>query len=127
MLINPYFKCSFEYFRLNCFFFCGSFSSLSRRYHDDITPKCKIYEQKMIDSNDDQCPEAQNTRRQILSYFEHVSSFLMPHPGKKVSAASFRGQSDLIDDDFLEVVKEFVPFVFSISNIGPKKGSYIFT
>jgi len=90
-------------------------------YHDDDTPKHNNYKQKMIIPNDDQCHEAQNTRNQILSYFEHVSSFLMPHPGKKVSATSFRGESHLIDNDFLEEVEKFAPLVFSRSNIEPKK------
>ena len=97
-----------------------SADSYSFGCHNDVTPKSKNYKREMIEPNDDQCLEAQNTRMQILSYFENVSSFLMPHPGKKVSSKGFNGQSDLIDDDFLEEVEKFVPFVFSSSNIRPK-------
>jgi len=89
--------------------------------HDDENPKINNYKHVMIDPHDDQCNEAQNTRKQILSYFENVISFLMPHPGKKVSRDDYIGQRNLIDDEFLEIVETFVPLVFSSSNIEPKK------
>lgn len=64
--------------------------------------------------------ELEITRNSIKSCFQKLDCYLMPHPGKSV-AKNFNGDLNMLDDEFVEHIKKFVPIVLSKENIIIKK------
>ncbi|VDM95599.1 unnamed protein product [Thelazia callipaeda] len=62
--------------------------------------------------------ELQQLRRHIRSCFEQISCFLMPHPGLKVSTSPlFHGQTNEIENEFLQQLRIFVPCLLNSGNM----------
>lgn len=60
----------------------------------------------------------QTSVRENLSWcFSEMNCFLMPHPGQKVLHPNFKGQLDMITDDFKVYLKELVPSILGPENL----------
>ncbi|KRZ06288.1 Atlastin, partial [Trichinella zimbabwensis] len=73
--------------------------------------------QKRLEVSENQHEELQQLRMHIRACFADVKCFLMPHPGLRVATSpTFRGQLSEIEPQFIEQLKEFVPYVLSPQN-----------
>lgn len=84
------------------------------------------YAQAVIDDvlneNDNQPTEMHELRARVKSSFDHISAFVMPHPGFNVSRAKdFDGELNSIEPEFVKCLKELVPSIFAPENLLPKK------
>ncbi|CAH2094903.1 unnamed protein product [Euphydryas editha] len=78
--------------------------------------------EKQLSIRENQHPELQSLRRHIISCFEELRCFLMPHPGIKVATdPSFKGKLSDISDEFKQCLKEFVPMLTAPENLIVKK------
>lgn len=81
--------------------------------------------QKVIDEllteNDEQTIEMRQLRKGILSSFDEISAYLMPHPGFTVARSrNFSGHLQQIDTEFINALKEFVPGILAPQNLVTK-------
>ena len=73
--------------------------------------------------NDTDSPkELQLLRQEIISSFESITGYLMPHPGKAVDAgASYDGSLAKMDEDFREHLEKVINFILLPKNLITKK------
>jgi len=80
------------------------------------------YLNKILAISETQHDELQAVRHHISKCFEKVGCFLLPHPGKKVAGSpNFKGELQDMDEDFVDSLKEFVPYILSEDNLTAKK------
>lgn len=68
---------------------------------------------EVLNGNDKQALESQQTQTRIKSSFDLVTAFLMPFPGKTIAQGRFTGKLSEIDKEFLDSMKELVPAIFA--------------
>ncbi|KRY58631.1 Atlastin-2 [Trichinella britovi] len=74
--------------------------------------------QKRLEVSKNQHEELQQLRMHIRACFADVKCFLMPHPGLRVATSpTFRGQLSEIEPQFIDQLKQFVPYVLSPQNV----------
>ncbi|KAL7017430.1 hypothetical protein ACKWTF_010375 [Chironomus riparius] len=62
--------------------------------------------------------ELKKVRQYVQKSFDSIEGFLMPHPGKIVARnSSYDGRWGLIDEDFVDVMKELVPLLLAPKNL----------
>lgn len=64
--------------------------------------------------------EGRKLRENIKSYYEYVSCFLMPHPGRMVNRQTFKGQLKDLDQDFTVQLQTFVDVLMN-QVVSPKR------
>jgi len=73
---------------------------------------------KRLTVDQDQHDELKRSREHILTCFEKLSCFLMPHPGKIVATnPKFKGHLKDIDDEFKEYLSILVPRLLAPKNL----------
>lgn len=75
-----------------------------------------------LEKNTKQTDDMKKLRDQLMSSFEHIRGFLMPHPGDAVTQdQNYDGRICLIATQFKEALKELVPNIFAPKNLIIKK------
>lgn len=74
----------------------------------------------VLEDINDQDEEVRELRRNIKSFFDELSGFVMPHPGLRISN-HFNGDLNLLEAVFVDTLKEFVRNIFSKNNLVTKK------
>lgn len=78
--------------------------------------------EKRLGIKEDQHTELQSLRKHIVSCFEEIACFLMPHPGLNVATnPNFKGSLNDISDDFIKNLKEFITMLAEPENLVIKK------
>lgn len=77
---------------------------------------------KILDINEKQPLELQSIRKHIMSCFEKIDCFLMPHPGfEVVEDKLFKGRLKDIRPIFIDQLKSLVPLLLAPENLTVKK------
>ncbi|CAH0728670.1 unnamed protein product, partial [Brenthis ino] len=77
---------------------------------------------KRLAISENQHHELQSLRKHIISCFEEIACFLMPHPGLTVATnPNFKGDLTDISDEFKQCLKQFVPMLTAPENLIIKK------
>lgn len=74
-----------------------------------------------LEVNPVQSPELRSVRNHINNSFEEINCFLMPHPGMEVVRGRFTGNLNVVEDDFIDYAKLFVPMILETNNLIIKK------
>jgi len=61
--------------------------------------------------------EKRELREHIKSCFTSINAFLMPHPGPVVRKQEFRGETELLDPDFVRCLRQLVPSLFEKASV----------
>merc|ERR1712131_345685 len=61
--------------------------------------------------------EKRELREHIKSCFKSINAFLMPHPGPIVRKQEFKGETELLDQDFVRNLKQLVPSLFDKASV----------
>jgi atlastin len=89
-------------------------------FYDNYTSKNgKNFKIDFLDPNESHT-QCKSVREKILSSYDNVSCYLMPHPGFDVSKMNKLGIRNL-DPDFLNAILEFVPLMFDEKRLVLKK------
>ena len=75
---------------------------------------------KRLEINKTQTEDMRELRQNIRSYFDHITAFLMPHPGFEVAEQNFDGRLSNIRQEFKVSLLELVPSIFGSTNLTPK-------
>ncbi|XP_062621079.1 atlastin-1-like [Saccostrea cucullata] len=80
------------------------------------------YIAKKLKVHQSQHEEHQRLRRNLDACFPDIGGFLLPHPGKVVvTSKTFNGKVKDIDEEFIQYVKEFVPYIVSREKLVTKR------
>eukprot|EP00730_Choanoeca_flexa_P008316 TRINITY_DN12475_c0_g6_i2.p1 TRINITY_DN12475_c0_g6~~TRINITY_DN12475_c0_g6_i2.p1 ORF type:complete len:607 (+),score=173.16 TRINITY_DN12475_c0_g6_i2:87-1907(+) len=71
----------------------------------------KDYLNNVLAVHEDTPKQLAEVREWLRECYEDIGCFLLPDPGKKVKKPEFQGQLSVLEDDFREMVAEYVPHV----------------
>lgn len=75
---------------------------------------------EILKEENTQKPNMRQLRAQIKTTFNDINAFLLPFPGSKIARGTSTTMQD-IDPEFIQYVKELVPFIFEPGNLLIKK------
>lgn len=92
-------------------------------YSDDINyGYSEEFVEELLKKKDEQTDDMHKLRERIHSSFDKIKSFLMPHPGLKVSQGNaFNGLLSNVDPAFIKYVEELAPSLFAPDKLIVKK------
>lgn len=84
----------------------------------------KTYLSQVLKIKDIHDKSSRDLRDYIGKSFKQIDCFLMPHPGFQVFAKTFDGRYSMLDKEFVEQLKNFVPQLLTSNNL-TVKGMYL--